>query len=189
LSIRECIVVLGMHRSGTSVLTGLISFFGGYIGADLMKPTEDNPKGYFENNKIYLLNEKILREQSESWDNYSFDIDSIDSGSFERYVIHAKAVIEDELKYVNKLIIKDPRLCLLFPIWERALNELDIKIKLVFAYRSPIEVSHSLLKRDEIAIEKGLMIWSHYFLQSELFSRNYKRMLVEYDKDFKDMPK
>ncbi|WP_299873379.1 glycosyltransferase [uncultured Cocleimonas sp.] len=188
LLMRECVVVLGMHRSGTSVLTGLISFFGGYIGSDVMSPTEDNPKGYFENNKVYQLNEKILKECGASWDDYTFDVGSIDAASFEKYLLDAKTVIEDELKYVNKLVIKDPRICVLFPLWERALDELNIDIKLVLAYRSPVEVSHSLLKRDGIDIEKGLMIWSHYFLQSELYSRKYQRMLVEYDADFKDMP-
>ena len=184
---KECVVVLGMHRSGTSVLTGLVSLFGGYVGSDLMSATEDNPKGYFENNKVYLLNEKILKENRVSWDNYSFSAESIDSAGVDKYVNDAKAVITDELKYVNNLIIKDPRICILFPIWERALNELSINIKLIFAFRSPLEVSHSLLKRDQIEVEKGLMIWSHYFLQSELYSRTYPRMIVEYDNDFKDM--
>jgi len=173
---KQCIVILGMHRSGTSVLTGLVSLFGGYVGADLMPPTKDNPKGYFENNKIYLLNEKILRENKSSWHDYSFVVENIDKSKFQEYVLEAKKVIEAELKYVKKLIIKDPRICILFPIWEQALNELEISIRLIFTYRSPLEVAHSLLERDGIPVEKGLMLWSHYFLQSELYSRNYQRM-------------
>ncbi|MEE9328314.1 MAG: glycosyltransferase [Cocleimonas sp.] len=185
---KECIVILGMHRSGTSVLTGLVSLFGGYVGADLMPPTKDNPMGYFENNKIYVLNERILRENNASWHDYSFVADDIKKPDFQQYVSDAKDVIQAELKFVNKLIIKDPRICILFPIWEQALQELDINIRIIFAYRSPLEVAHSLLKRDEIPVEKGLMLWSHYFLQSEVYSRKYQRMIVEYDKDFHDLP-
>ncbi len=186
---KECIVILGMHRSGTSVLTGLVSLFGGYVGADLMPPTKDNPKGYFENNKIYLLNERILRENNTSWHDYSFVAEDIKKSDFQEYVSDAKKVVQSELKFVNKLIIKDPRICILFPIWEQALQELEINIRVIFAYRSPLEVAHSLLKRDEIPVEKGLMLWSHYFLQSEIYSRNFQRMIVEYDKDFHDLPK
>lgn len=185
---KECVVVLGMHRSGTSVLTGLVSLFGGYLGAELMSSTRDNPRGYFENNKVYLLNEKILREQNASWDNYSFVVEDISDHNFQSYVVEAKAIIEGELKYVKSTIMKDPRICILFPIWEQALKELGIKIKILFAYRSPLEVAQSIQKRDGIAIEKVLMIWSHYFLQSEFYSRKFNRMIVEYDADFKDLP-
>ena len=185
---KECVVVLGMHRSGTSVLTGLLSFFGGYVGADLMKPTKDNPKGYFENNKIYLLNEKILRENDTSWHDYNFNIKKIKKDQFDAYVSEAKAIIEDELKYVKKTLIKDPRISVLFPIWEKALLELGISIKVILAYRSPLEVAQSLLKRDDMAIEKGLMLWSRYFLQAERYSRNYERMVIQYNHDFLDIP-
>ncbi|MCK5917020.1 MAG: glycosyltransferase [Cocleimonas sp.] len=184
---KECAIVLGMHRSGTSVLAGLVSLFGGYIGSDIMPPTKDNPKGYFENNKIYQLNEKILKENNASWDDFLFSVDDINEENTIKYINQAKEIIKNDLKYIKKTIIKDPRLCILFPIWEKALNQLGVNIKLIFMYRSPMEVAHSLEKRDGIPIEKGLMLWSHYFLQSEYYSRRYERIIVEYDYSFKEL--
>jgi len=184
---KECVVVLGMHRSGTSVLTGLVSLFGGYLGSELMPSTKDNPKGYFENNRIYVLNEKILKETGSSWDDYSFVTDDIKEEQFLKYVSEAKVIIQDELKFVKRTIIKDPRVCILFPIWEQALLELNINIKIIFAYRSPLEVALSLKTRDGFAIEKGLLLWSHYFMQAELFSRKFERLIIEYDVDFRNL--
>ena len=49
---RLAIIVLGMHRSGTSMLTGLLDQININLGDDLMESTKYNFKGYFEN-KIY----------------------------------------------------------------------------------------------------------------------------------------
>ncbi len=186
---KECIVVLGMHRSGTSVLTGLASILGCYAGFDLMKPTQDNPKGYFENNKIYLFNKKILEHHKVCWDDYNFTIKQVEPEIQKKYVKEAKSVLEEELKYVNKTIIKDPRLCILFPLWQQALDELGVKIKIIFAYRNPLEVAYSLKYRDKIPLEKGLMLWTHYFFQAEYYSRGYNRIVIKYNDDFKKVSK
>ena len=45
---KECVVILGMHRSGTSVLSGMVSLQGYYIGSDEMPAREDNPKGFLK---------------------------------------------------------------------------------------------------------------------------------------------
>ena len=184
---KECVVVLGMHRSGTSVLTGLTSILGCYTGFDLMEPTKDNPKGYFENNKIYVLNKRILQEHNASWDDYNFTLNDISPEKYQAYVMAAKEALEEELKYIEKTVIKDPRLCVLFPIWEQALKDLGVQIKVIFSYRNPLEVAYSLKQRDAIPIEKGIMLWSHYFFQAEKHSRNYKRIVVKYNDDFLNM--
>ncbi len=185
---KECIVILGMHRSGTSVLTGLISLFGGYIGADAMSATEANPMGYFENNKVYTLNEKILKAHQTSWDTVSFSAQRIQPEHFRALVAEARQVIDSEFRYVNTLLIKDPRMCLLFPIWEQALQEMNIRVKPVLVYRSPLEVAFSLQHRDELDIERGLLVWAHYLFSSESFSRQYpERLVIEYDKDFRQL--
>ena len=44
----DVVVVLGMHRSGTSALTKALELFGIDLGTDLLPPQDDNPKGFFE---------------------------------------------------------------------------------------------------------------------------------------------
>ena len=184
---KECTIILGMHRSGTSVLTGLVSLFGLNLGSDLMSPTDDNPKGYFENNKIFKLNDQILGEHGSCWDDYCFTVDDISDYKFSQYVALAKEIINEDRDHHIE-IIKDPRLCLLFPIWKTAFEELGITIKVIVVYRNPAEVAHSLLKRDGFELSKSYWLWAHYFYQLDRFSSDYSRLFIQYSKDFDDLP-
>lgn len=65
---QTCILLLGMHRSGTSALAGTLHQLGIYLGSDLMKPGQYNKKGYFENNLIFRFNEQLLHKVGSSWD-------------------------------------------------------------------------------------------------------------------------
>lgn len=184
---KECIVVLGMHRSGTSVLAGLVSMQGYYLGSSEMPKREDNPKGFYENFKIYQLNQSILLDYNTSWDEYSFSIDQISPIDMHRYEVRAREIIKQEFGPVKRIFMKDPRMCLLFPLWEKVLTEMGFDIKVILAYRSPMEVANSLQSRNEMAVEKSLLMWSHHFFQAEKSSREYPRMLVRYDKDIRDL--
>ena len=186
---KECIVVLGMHRSGTSVLAGLVSLQGYYLGASEMPKREDNPKGFYENFKVYQLNQSILLDHNTSWDEYSFTMDQISPEDLHRYEVKAREIIKQEFGPVKRIFMKDPRMCLLFPLWEKVLTEMGFSIKVILAYRSPMEVANSLQVRNEMAVEKSLMMWSHHFFQAEKNSREYPRMLVRYDKDILDLDK
>lgn len=183
---KECIVILGMHRSGTSVLSGLVSIQGFYLGADEMPIRDDNPKGFFENMKVYHLNQSILEKYDTSWDDYSFTLNQIKPDDFHTYLEEAKKIIREEFGPTQRIFIKDPRICLLFPLWEKALLDNNYAIKVILAYRSPMEVAHSLKVRNQFALEKSFLMWSHYFFQAERDSRAYERLLVHYSSDFKD---
>jgi len=173
--------ILGMHRSGTSALGGVLNILGLDFGSELMPADEGNPKGYYENMAIYSLNEKILMENNSSWDDYAFDIHSIPEISFDRYVIEAQEILKNEFEYVENFAIKDPRNCMLFPIWEKACKNLHIKIKVIIPLRNPLEVAKSLKKRNNFPYEKSLLLWSRHILSAEYYSRSYKRHFLSYD--------
>ena len=65
---QKCLVILGMHRSGTSAFSGLLNILGINLGSNYLNPSQDNPKGFFENFNISQLNEKILKSLNSSWD-------------------------------------------------------------------------------------------------------------------------
>ena len=185
---KKCIVVLGMHRSGTSVLSGLISLLGCEIGkTDTMPKRKDNPKGFYENYRIYQFNQKLLEDCQVSWDEYAFTTKDLSEKSFRKYVDQVKEIIIQEFESVDLGFIKDPRMCLLYPIWETALKELNVEIKCIFVNRSALEVALSLKDRNQFNTEKSLMIWSHYFFQAELLSRKSNRIFIQYDQDFSNI--
>ncbi len=184
---KECIVVLGMHRSGTSILSGLVSLQGYYLGVSEMPLREDNPKGFFENHAIYRFNQQILEDHETSWDDYSFTFDKIKTKALRSYELKAKKIIKKEFGVAKRIFIKDPRMCLLFPLWEKVLEALGYKIKVIYAFRSPMEVALSLKARNDFVLEKSLLLWSHYCFQAERNSRSFNRMIVHYAQDFIDL--
>jgi len=173
--------VLGMHRSGTSALSGVLNLLGLEFGSDLMKATKGNPKGHFENMLVYKLNEKILKESAFSWDSYYFDFDKISLTKKEQYVEEAKKLILSEFNSSDKFVIKDPRICLLFPIWEEACMALSIDIKIILPYRNPLEVAESLQKRNGFSLSKGYLLWLKHFLWAEYYARPYEHMFTSFE--------
>ena len=183
---QTCILVLGMHRSGTSALTGTLNMLDVYLGSELMKANIANEKGYFENNILYRINEKLLSQINSSWDDLFYDEEKLEHL---KEVEELKQAITSEFRYANIFAIKDPRLAFLFPVYKKVLEELDIDIKIILPYRNPIEVANSLNKRDSMSLEKGMLLWAYHFLLAEKFSREYDRVFIGFDELISDTSK
>jgi len=178
--VKNAIFILGMHRSGTSALTGVLSYLGVALGSELLSPQSDNVKGYYENKKVVTLNEDILRSIKSSWDDIGFGLKKLEKCSLE-YINRIYELFIDEFSKEDLFAIKDPRICYLFPLYEKALDKLDYNIKIIIPYRNPLEVAMSLQKRNGFDIEKGLLLWLKYFVFAEKFSRDYERIFVSFD--------
>ena len=63
----KAIIVLGMHRSGTSLVANILHELGVNMGKNLLSPNPSNPRGYFENRKFVILNHKILALSGGNW--------------------------------------------------------------------------------------------------------------------------
>ncbi|NCO00672.1 MAG: hypothetical protein GW906_02400 [Epsilonproteobacteria bacterium] len=177
---KTCIIVLGMHRSGTSALTGVLEKLGLELGSELLPPTPENEKGYFENVKIMDLNDRILLDNNSLWSDTEYEL-TINENLFDSYVKQAKDILEEEFQYSKLFAIKDPRLCIIFPVWEEALKQLNIQIKIILPHRNPFEVAKSLKTRNGFSVEKSLLLWSKHFYHAEYFSRGYERLFVDFD--------
>lgn len=177
---RTCVFVLGMHRSGTSAITGALQKIGVALPQELMPPQADNPKGYFEGVRVMQLNDQFLADLHSNWDDTRFSV-SISEHLINKHVDQVKAFIEEEFSYTKIFAIKDPRLCITFPLWEKALLDLGIDVKILLPYRNPFEVAHSLKSRNNFSTEKSLLLWVKYFLQAEKYSRTYPRCFLGFD--------
>ena len=65
---RRALLVVGMHRSGTSAITRLLSLCGADLPKHLMAAGAHNPRGYFESQALYELHQELLAEAGSSWD-------------------------------------------------------------------------------------------------------------------------
>ncbi|MFZ2008260.1 MAG: glycosyltransferase [Stellaceae bacterium] len=174
--------VLGMHRSGTSALTGLLHRLGVVLGEHLLPASEDNPRGYWENADIVAVHERLMASLGWTWD----DIRSLPAG-FERSE-PAREAARDLLALARRDFagaalwgLKDPRLCRLAPLWSVLLAAEGVTARFVLAVRHPLDVAASLTARDGIGTARGLLLWLGHLLDAERSTRGARRVIVHYE--------
>jgi len=181
MSKKVCILVLGMHRSGTSSLAGSLDKLGISFGQNISAPSFDNPKGYFENNTIQDLNDRVLKEFKIEWDYPGFlPTNWHNLPKIKAYDAEASEIIKDEFGKTALIAIKDPRICYLLPFWKRVLKKTGYTTKCVFSYRNPDEIALSLAKRNNFSINKGQVLSATHLLSAEQHSRDLLRTVVKF---------
>ncbi|MCO5161912.1 MAG: sulfotransferase [Mesorhizobium sp.] len=179
---RAALVVLGMHRSGTSAMAGVLSHMGCDLPRDLMPPTDANPKGYFESNKAYRLNDDLLKSGGSSWDDpAAFNPAWYESPRFPEYRMRAAGVLREEFGESGFFVLKDPRMCRLLPFWQRVLADLEVGARYVCIHRHPREVAASVGRREGWPETVGLVLWLRHVIEAEKASRGLPRVFVSYD--------
>lgn len=162
--------ILGMHRSGTSCLTGCLEEAGLLLG-NVITQAPHNKKGNRENLNIMDLHEQILRDNGLSWDT--------PSGSLEWSSVHQ--LLRDkiiETYPANKLWgFKDPRTLLTLDGWVEAIPTLE----LVGTYRHPISVAKSLQARNGFSFERSFNIWFAYNQLLLKYYNQFKFPIVSFD--------
>jgi GT2 family glycosyltransferase len=179
---RRALVVLGMHRSGTSALAGVLGMLGATLPQHMGIPGPDNERGFWEPSSFVALNDEILAASGSSWDDVEpFPSSWFDSDMADAYVGRAVALIAEEYGDAALLVIKDPRMSRLLPFWRRVFVEAGIAPLLVHTVRNPLEVAASLKARNGFATSKSLLLWLTYSLESEAATRGRSRIFVSYE--------
>ena len=174
--------VLGMHRSGTSALTGMLCQSGFDSPADLMPPTTANPRGYWESWSIYLLNTRFLGRMGSSWhDTKPFNYGWEDNEMTNAWREELLQVLEKVFTSPTHPIIKDPRFCILLPGLMPWLESSLINFSFLLPVRHPFEVVRSLELREKIPCAVGIRLWLRYVFSSELASRGYPRLFFAFE--------
>ncbi|MFC5437002.1 glycosyltransferase [Rhodanobacter umsongensis] len=179
---RQALLVIGMHRSGTSALTRLLNLHGVTLGSDLLQAAADNETGFWENRHIVRFHERLLAELGSSWD----DPRELREGWLEQlqaagFLDELMALIAGEFGDAPIWAVKDPRLCRLLPLWLMALEKLGIEAKLIFAIRHPGEVVGSLVQRNGLPAAIASLIWLRHLQEPVKASRYGRRCIVDYD--------
>ena len=140
------LIVTGVHRSGTSMIAGLLSKLEIPMGEGaVMNAAPENPEGFFERIDVMQLNDSVLKRLGGSWQappnlgpESWFSID-------QNALAHYRSSIDLFSGRFNSWFVKDPRISLILPIWDRlALTNLS----LIFAVRNPQSVAQSLHLRN-----------------------------------------
>jgi len=176
------LIVLGMHRSGTSAMSGVLALLGVDLGQDLMSPAADNVRGFWEHARLVEMNDRMLHVLGSSWHDLLLGAD----GWWDRQEVQEikpliREILAREFARSSLWAIKDPRLCRLLPAWRDLIAVFADRPRYLLVLRQPGEVARSLAKRNGLTSDAALLLWLQHVLQAERQTRSDVRVFVTYD--------
>jgi hypothetical protein len=186
---QRIVVVLGMHRSGTSLLANLLSVLGVDLGDNLLPGDACNQMGYWENASIYHTQDALLNHLAKDWGQcglaYPFAIDWERLPELQGYKEELVSIVRAQITGAKGIWgFKDPRTCRLLPIWKQIFAELDLEPLYVLAVRDPAVVADSLVKRDGLDPLLSELIWLLHNLDAVRDIGGDLRLVIDYDRWF-----
>lgn len=178
------VCIVGMHRSGTSMVARVLNACGLFLGREdeLIGPARDNPEGFWENLHFVELNEEIMARFGGSW--------NAPPAFPARWEFEPE--VEPLLGKATELVArfdgrthwgwKDPRSSLTIPFWLRVVPSL----KVVVCVRNPLEVAHSLFVRGDTKSAAQFQLWLHYYRQILSAVPPSARIVTHYQSYFED---
>lgn len=174
-------VVLGMHRSGTSALAGALHLCGLSVPDEVIEASATNEKGFWEPAAVKKLDDEILGRLDRTW--YSLlplNFTDLGKRATDQFRKTASGILKSEYPKNTDIVLKEPRLCLLAPLWKPVFHELANATAYVLIIRNPVEVARSLTKRNGFDLNHGLLLWARYSLDAEFHTRGERRAVVSY---------
>ena len=179
---RKAILVLGMHRSGTSAVTGVLIRLGATAPRTLLPAAEDNPLGFWESAPFVDFNDRLLRAAGTDWDLWSRPrLERLASETRSQFEREFETLLDGEFGEAPLFVIKDPRICRLAPFWIQQLQTRGINVAVAIVVRPAFEVARSLVARDGIAVEHAALLWLRHVLESERDTRHVPRVMLRYE--------
>jgi hypothetical protein len=186
---RRVVVVLGMHRTGTSLCTSVLSRLGVALSDDLLPPGPDNEQGFFESARILNIHQDILAAIGAK----AADSLTIRPRPPQWWTMPALSAAKEALRDLivsessgpGKLWgFKDPRTAVLLPIWQEVFTAAGMQPVYLLTLRYPWEVAASLKKRNRISEKLSELLWLEHYLEAIRFAAADIAMVVPYDKWF-----
>jgi hypothetical protein len=192
---RPIVLLLGMHRSGTSLCSHVLSALGVDMAdkisgpGNMSSPDSSNPRGHWERWEIVEFHDRILG---------LFNRDYL--GRFHDFALPVAWWADPRVAEIRREIIaflekrmgaayfgfKDPRSVRLMPVWHQIFNELKLAPRLVLCLRNPAQVARSLNARDGLNIEIGEYRWLIHVVDFFRYASNCDFCTVEYEGWFND---
>lgn len=184
---QDAVVVLGMHRSGTSALTGALGLAGMTMPAQTLPKDEANERGYWEAARINALNDDLLAAHGLNWRSLlPISFQEVKAERSREYEQKIRDALASEYRSGKAVALKDPRLSRLLPYWTPVLDTWAERSVYSIMLRAPLEVASSLKERNQLDIDTGLLLWARYMLDAELQTRGRRRTIISYPQLLQD---
>jgi hypothetical protein len=182
---RRLLMVLGMHRSGTSAVAGHLCSHGFRAPHDTPPADYNNPTGYWESQSIVRLHTELLAEAQSSWDDPFLPVAEVlgaDTVAGRAHLGQAlAAAFPGEADLSGVALLKDPRQCRWLPLWNFFISAQGIDSAVLLIHRHPMAVLKSLKRREQLPADRILLLWLQHTLEAEFNSRRFRRVIVSYE--------
>jgi lipopolysaccharide biosynthesis protein len=181
---QKLIVVLGMHRSGTSLLARGLLTMGVDLGDSLIGAIEgNNSKGFWEDKDLNDFDEEMLRYLSRSWNSVApIDDTGVELLKANGFLIRAVELLSGKIQSKKSFGIKDPRVAVLLGFWQSAFELVDCDVYYIIALRNPLSVVRSLQRRDDLPEAISYWLWLAHTISAVQLSHNKNNILIDYDR-------
>lgn len=164
---RKALLVLGMHRAGTSALARVLALRGASLPLDVLPANEGNVDGYWEPRGVVELNDLILDACDTAWDDpFAPQRLAAESVAIAGFHDRARSVLEREYADARLIVLKDPRCTLLQGFWAEALADTGYGVCPVVIMRPCADVARSLAKRDATSMTAAAWLYVAYALNA-----------------------
>lgn len=155
------VLVLGMHRSGTSAVAACLERLGVSMGSSLATADQWNPNGYFEERRIVAFNDTLLSMAGTRWD---APLPPAPAAGWAAQQADAATLLHELYAEAGVWGFKDPRMCLLAGFWRPVFTTLQVQPRLLLVLRHPEEVAASLARRDGMSQRRAGWLWFIHLL-------------------------
>jgi len=179
---RIAILVLGMHRSGTSATTRVLNLLGAELGANLLEAQADNAKGFWEQADVVQIHEELFAALGRTWhDVREMPEDWLEQPASYAAIDKLVKVISRDFADTALWAMKDPRMCRLVPLWRETLKRAGVSARALIVMRPPDEVAGSLAAREGWSEQHSDLMWTQYTLEAIRYTQDMPRSIMSYD--------
>lgn len=186
---KNVFAVIGIGRSGTSVIARSLKTLGIDLGKKLLPGDARNPKGFWEDSDIlYRINRGVSHALGEPWTTFGkLDQQIIDNNpTLKCYQLNAISILQDRLKETDNWGFKDPRTTTILAFWQCVFKSLKVQDHYIIAVRNPLAVAYSHLHFAKTDLEMGLLLWLTHLFTAIEGTQGRKRVVVSYESMLKN---
>lgn len=190
---KKLIVVLGAHRSGTSVCAAAVQALGAFMGEGLSYYNDENPKGFFEHPDLVDFNDRLLADLGGSWDNPLFNgSEALRTANVDAFEEEGVRLLQAIFANHTLVAVKDPRMCQLIDFWHPVFEKAGFstaEVCYVHTLRSVDDVAASAQRRAlknpdfydlGTQLPEGAALWLSLTLQSFVDTQHFNNWYLAY---------
>jgi hypothetical protein len=180
---KHLVLVVGVGRSGTSLLSGILGHLGFHIPQPEVQADDTNPRGFGEPRWVVDFHSRVLADKRVTLN------DSRPAAW--KQMAEAAAANHDELRewlrgqldLADQVVVKDPRTVWFLDEWQRCADELGARTSFVTMLRHPAEIVASARKSygPGLTTAGRTAAWMNVTLQTERSTRDARRAFARYD--------